>query len=168
MYKLIVCVDENYGIGLNNDMPWGRSLTTDLNFFKEKTLFQNVVMGSNTYSSIISSLGKPLPKRTSYVLSRKHTHSSPYEHVHFISDISMIPDNSFIVGGASIYEQFLKKNLIDEIFLTKINHSFKCDRFFPNIEKDENWILISEKKYSESELDAFSFSFLHYKKIKNN
>jgi dihydrofolate reductase len=50
-------------IGKGNDLPW--HFSTDLKFFKEKTLGHPVLMGRKTYQSILNRLGKPLPGRQS-------------------------------------------------------------------------------------------------------
>ena len=45
-------------------------------------------------------------------------------------------DTCWIIGGSDIYNYFLKKDLCDRIYLTQIENSFECDRFFPNIDKE--------------------------------
>ena len=56
----------------------------------------------NTYESI----GKPLLNRKNYVLSRDTSLS--IDGVTVIHDISQIPDDSFVIGGESIYKILLK------------------------------------------------------------
>ena len=65
-YKIIVAYDDKRGIGKGLDIPW--HISEDLKRFKELTLNQNIIMGSNTYQSIINMNGKPLPKRNNIVL----------------------------------------------------------------------------------------------------
>ena len=62
--KAIVCVDKNWGIGKNNDLLF--HFKEDMRHFKEYTLGNVVVMGSNTLISFPDS--KPLPGRTNIVL----------------------------------------------------------------------------------------------------
>jgi dihydrofolate reductase len=58
IFNLVVCVDNNYGIGLKNNMPW--KLSKDLKYFKDITTIKKddgskpnvVIMGNNTYNSI--------------------------------------------------------------------------------------------------------------------
>lgn len=38
IFNLIVCVDNNYGIGKNNNIPW--TFTKDLKYFKNTTSIQ--------------------------------------------------------------------------------------------------------------------------------
>ena len=63
--KAIVAVSENWGIGQDNELLF--HIPEDLKFFKEKTIGKVVVMGRNTLESLPG--GKPLPKRTTVVLS---------------------------------------------------------------------------------------------------
>ena len=164
MSKIIVCVDQNFGIGKDNDMPWGRSLQSDLDFFKETTINQNVLMGYNTFVSILESLGKPLPKRESYVLTSKQNLSPVHDNVHFINHFDEAPKDFIVVGGGSIYKHFLDNNLISEIHLTMIHESFECDTFFPNVLDSNKWEVLSKKDFEKDEKNAFDFSFLHLKR----
>ena len=75
IFNLIVCTDNNYGIGKNNDIPW--NFTKDLQYFKKLTIGnieseQNkcniVIMGNNTYKSIPSKY-RPLKERINIILS---------------------------------------------------------------------------------------------------
>src|ERR1700755_646233 len=63
----IVAIAKNFAIGKDGKLPWHYS--ADLKFFKQTTVHHAVVMGFNTWESI----GKPLPKRLSIVLSRKRS-----------------------------------------------------------------------------------------------
>ena len=60
----IAAVARNRGIGLNNKLPW--RIPEDFAFFKATTMGQVLLMGRKTYESI----GRPLPGRTTVVLSR--------------------------------------------------------------------------------------------------
>ena len=72
MLSLIVAVDDNFLIGNNNELPWYEP--NDLKYFKKVTTGKAVLMGYNTYLSIINRLGKPLPKRENYVLRMKRNY----------------------------------------------------------------------------------------------
>ena len=60
----LVAVSHDYVIGVDNDLPW--SLKDDLAHFKKYTLNKVIIMGCKTYESI----GRPLPNRINYVISR--------------------------------------------------------------------------------------------------
>ena len=60
MISMILAMDINNLVGKNNDLPW--HYPEDLQYFKNVTLNKKVLMGYNTYLSIVNRLGKPLPK----------------------------------------------------------------------------------------------------------
>ena len=65
MISLIFAMDINNLIGKDNDLPWHYS--EDLKYFKAVTSGKKVVMGENTFFSIVNRIGKPLPNRENYV-----------------------------------------------------------------------------------------------------
>ena len=70
--SIIVAAADNNVIGKDNKMPW--HIPEDFKHFKETTLGKPCIMGRKTYESIFDRLGKPLPGRTSIVITR----SPPY------------------------------------------------------------------------------------------
>src|SRR5437016_10683854 len=102
-FQAIAALSLNRVIGLGNKIPW--HLPEDFKWFKKMTTGQIIVMGRKTFESI----GKPLPNRTTIMLSRSQFH---YPGVQTISDLSQIDlaDETreiFICGGAEIYRQTL-------------------------------------------------------------
>src|SRR3954466_1550009 len=93
----------NRVIGAGNKIPW--HLPEDFKWFKKMTSGHVIVMGRKTFESI----GKPLPNRTTIVLSRN---SFSYPDVHTIGSIEELPAlvagrEVFICGGAQLYAQAL-------------------------------------------------------------
>ena len=156
--SIIVAVAENGVIGNGNDIPW--HIPEDFKFFKAKTMGKPCIMGRKTYESILSKLGKPLPGRTSIVISR-----SFYEHEGALSASSVQdaiataqkenPEEIMIIGGAQIYAQALEENLVDTIYLTRVHQSPDGDAFFPALSDD--WTETARE-------DHDGFSFLTYKR----
>ncbi len=114
-------------IGANGGIPWHYS--EDLKFFKRTTLGHVVLMGRTTYES----LGRPLPGRDNWVLSR----GSEIPNVRTFSSPSEIPQppadkTIFVIGGAQIYELLLP--LCSEILLTRIHQNYPGDTYFPEFE----------------------------------
>src|ERR1700722_8605981 len=68
---LIAAIAENGVIGRDNTLPW--RLKSDLAHFRAVTMGKPVVMGRKTFLSI----GKPLPGRTTIVVSRDRGFSAP-------------------------------------------------------------------------------------------
>src|SRR2546422_7854225 len=62
--KAIAAVSLNRVIGAGNKIPW--HLPEDFKWFKKMTTGHIIVMGRKTYESV----GKPLPNRTTIVLTR--------------------------------------------------------------------------------------------------
>ena len=107
MISLLVAVDEGNVIGRDNKLPW--HLPVDLKYFKNQTWGLPVVMGRKTFESI----GKPLPGRTSIVITRNKAWA--FEKVrtaHSITDaVSIAQDlgvkEIFVIGGAEIFNTVL-------------------------------------------------------------
>lgn len=115
--KLIVAADEEFGIARDGKIPW--STPNDQQFFKLMTYGSRVVMGRVTYESF----KKPLPGRISVVLSKS---SLTIEDYLKLSDEN---NNDWIIGGAEIYKEFLDRDLVTDIYISKIAGKFGCDKF---------------------------------------
>src|SRR5688572_2031269 len=99
-FKAIAAMSENRVIGNGNKIPW--HIPEDFKWFKQVTTGNVIVMGRKTFQSI----GKPLPNRTTIILSRTEY---SYPGLQTISSLTDLPDfpgqEVFIAGGAQIYEQ---------------------------------------------------------------
>lgn len=150
MLSAIVAIDNNNGIGKDNDLLYSHKL--DMKRFVEKTKGKTVIMGYKTWLS----LKKPfLPGRRNVVLFdaegpddipdifynaliqvddiEKLTWATP---LHFIENIRAYRDSEeefIIMGGANIYDRFYP--YLDKLYLTIFNRSEEADKFFPKI----NW-----------------------------
>ncbi len=130
--SMIACVGKNLELGKDNDLIW--HLPNDLKFFKEKTLNKTVVMGRNTFLS----LQKKLPKRRNIVLMLPSEEKiMDVDNFHSISEvldeIKKIDDEVFIIGGASIYRQFLP--YANKIYLTEVPMEAEATVYFPEFDK---------------------------------
>ena len=143
MYKLIAAADAKFGIGKDNTLPW--DFKEDMQFFHSKTSTTTdspkniLIMGRKTYESIPPA-HRPLKNRHNIVISRQKTqaHFPQADNLYFVNSINAaidlaesIPNKGeiFCIGGANIYNQFLERDLIDQILLTRIDADFKCDTF---------------------------------------
>jgi dihydrofolate reductase len=130
-FKAIAAMSLNRVIGAGGKIPW--HLAEDLKWFKKMTTGQVIVMGRKTFESI----GKPLPDRTTIVLSR-----SQFSHpgVKTVSDLSQIDLSDlavagrevFVCGGAQVYAQALP--LCSDLHLTLVKRVVEGDAFFPPFE----------------------------------
>ena len=126
--KAIAAMAENRVIGNKGQIPW--HLPEDFRWFKQATMGGVLVMGRKTYESI----GKPLPGRETYVLSRT---TRSIEGVHNFSNLDILQEidtekTIWIAGGAEIYEQMLP--LCQEIYLSRVHNSYQGDTKFPVFE----------------------------------
>lgn len=117
--KLIIACDPKGGIGYKNKLPWDK-IEGDLPRFKRLTKGSNVVMGRKTWESLPS---KPLPERRNIIVSKRGIPVHPG--VAVISNINLIPLNSWIIGGAELITNCF--HLIKEVHLTRVNKVYKCD-----------------------------------------
>lgn len=139
----ILNCDKNFGIGKKNGLLF--SLPLDMDFFRKTTLNHTVAMGENTLLSFPHQ--KPLKNRTNLVLSLEKDYEGVVTFHSFDDFINEIKRRSevedvYIIGGASIYRQTLP--FVDKVLLTKVEEDGGAEVFFPNIDKDENFVCIDE------------------------
>lgn len=135
MLSLIVAVDDNFLIGNGNKLPWYEP--EDLKYFKKVTLNKAVLMGYNTYLSIVNRLGHPLPKRKNYVLTEEKTLPLGGE---IVEDLEQLiedykDDELFIIGGKMVYTALLPR--VERLYLTRILGTHEGDVYFPKISFSE-------------------------------
>lgn len=157
--SLIVAFDENRLIGRDNGLPW--HLPADLKHFKTLTMGHHMIMGRKTFESI----GKPLPGRTSVIITRQTDYHADGCIVTQNFTEAMMQcsgqEEIFIIGGAQIFECTLP--LADTLYITQIHHTFEGDTFFPEIKSSE-WEEISRERHEGDEKNQWSYSFITYKK----
>ncbi len=155
--SLIVAMAKNRVIGIDNTLPW--RLPADLKHFKTLTMGHHIVMGRKTYESI----GKPLPGRTSVVVTRNPEYAAPGVIVasSLQAAISACGDDDeiFVIGGAELYQQAIA--LADRIYLTEIDADISGDAYFPEFKLDE-WLELSRDKHSQLEPQPLQFDFVVY------
>jgi dihydrofolate reductase len=149
-FKAIAAMAENRVIGNGPDIPW--HLPEDFKFFKATTIGHIVVMGRTTFQSI----GKPLPKRETIVVSRT---GFSYPGVRTVTSLSNIDVNAderevFICGGAQLYTEALPH--CSDLFLTHVKRVVEGDVFFPPFE--------SLFDQGESVTDNKDFRITHYRR----
>ncbi len=124
----VVAMAKNRVIGKDNKLPW--HFSADLKHFKTLTTGHTILMGRKTHESI----GKPLPNRENFVVSR--TEHQNGEHLRFFHSIdealkAVRTDRCYVIGGETIYRQTLNK--VDGIYLTSIDADYDGDVFYPEI-----------------------------------
>lgn len=160
MLSIIVAIAQNLAIGRNNDLLW--HLPADLKHFKQLTTGRTVVMGERTFLSLPH---RPLPNRRNIVITDKaDLQFDGCEMAHSIDEAARLcrPDEeSFVIGGGSIYRQFM--SLADTLHITWVYKNFEADTFFPAI--DENvWEAVEQSERQRDEASGLEFAFVTYKR----
>ena len=157
--SILVAMAKNRVIGRNNALPW--QLPPDLKRFKELTMGHHIVMGRKTYESI----GRPLPGRTSVIITRQPDYQVPGAIVVASIDQALkvcsagkeVDQEIFVIGGAQIYRQSL--GLCQRIYITEIQQEFDGDTLFPELNQQE-WREISREKYRLNDGDGLEYHFV--------
>lgn len=156
---LITAYDKNRLMGVNNSLPW--NIKEEMDFFKNTTLGNIVIMGYNTYIS----LKKPLKDRVNVVLTSKKI-TNPNIFCFFdvekcLNFCRTFNKQIFVIGGQKVYNYFLDNNLVDHMYISEIdtNNKYsgncvyfpKIDEFFWEkfliIQKDQFKVFYYKKKY---------------------
>ncbi len=132
--SMIAAVGQNNELGYRNRLIW--HLPKDLEFFKQMTLNKKIVMGRYTFFS----LPTILPDREHIIISTNNILNDNIKVYHsiedFIKEYEQTDEEIFIIGGASIYKEFIK--LCDNIYLTEIQkEAVNADTYFPEFDKDD-------------------------------
>ena len=162
--NLIVAVDKNWAIGLKGDLLV--SIPQDMKFFRETTKGKVVAMGRKTLESFPN--GLPLKNRVNIVLtSDKDYNGRGAIVVHTIEDMvkelqKYNEEDIFVIGGETIYRQLLP--YCDKAYITKIDHAYHADTYFPNLDNDPEWEMTQisdEQTYFDLE-----YVFTIYERVK--
>ena len=154
MIRAILACDENWGIGKDNDLPWPNN-PADLAWFKANTTDSTIVMGRNTWESLPF---KPLPNRHNVVVSNTMREQTGVEVVRpdiYKSRIITVnmSDNVWIIGGAKLINDSL--NILDEIWLSRINGCYDCDTFLPRDLIETTFELYSSQREGDVWIDKW-------------
>ena len=125
MLTIIVVTDRYGGIAREGGFPW--HCPADLKFFRTMTETSPMIMGRTTWDTL--PIG--VKARRCIVLSRDflvpawRNTKSVHETIRMALDAT---ENMYVIGGESIYRQFLPYCGI--IYRTIIPHNFHCDQSF--------------------------------------
>jgi len=137
--NLIAAVDSNWAIGNKNKLL--ASIPADMKFFRETTTGHVVVMGRKTLESFPN--GMPLKNRTNIVLTSNRNYCvKDAVIVHTLKELleelkKYDSEEIFVIGGGSVYQMMLP--YCDTAYITKIDHAYEADTYFPNLNQDEEW-----------------------------
>lgn len=135
LFDIIFATDEKGGFGYKGGLPWNNK--EDIEFYKNKTLGQCVIMGRNTYESVRG----PLKDRLNIVLS-KTKNNDDKENVIFIESLDkaltymmgrLEYENIFVIGGKYLIEEAYNHPNMRNIWYNKIEGTYSSDIKVENI-----------------------------------
>lgn len=154
--ELVVAVSENDVIGRANQLPW--RLPADLKHFKSLTMGHHILMGRKTYASI----GKALPGRTNWVLSRSGDFAPPdCKVVRSLREGQIGVGGEaplLVIGGAEIYRLCLPHAA--RIHLTLVHAKITDGDTFFSAWRDSEWTESSRERHEADAKNAYAYSFL--------
>ena len=157
--SIIVAKTPRGVIGVGGDLPW--HLSADLQRFKKLTMGCPIIMGRKTWQSI----GRPLPGRTSIVITRQPDFEAPGALVagSLPSALGVAGDaeEAFIIGGAAVYREALPS--ADRLYITLVDSDVEGDVFFPEFDESA-WELTEREDHPSDARNAHPCAFLRYEK----
>ena len=174
MFKMIAACTRKNGIGMKGKIPW--HLSPDLKRFKELTMGSGcnaVVMGRETWMSLPVE-ARPLKGRTNVILSSQGVDLEVHGECCDERSIFVAPDKKalmdlalsqswntvWIIGGESLYKQFMMCPSVSEIYVTEVDTEESCDRFFPRIpDHFDRWI---DKPWQSEPGTGLGYRYLRY------
>ena len=158
--NLIVAVDNNWAIGNKNQLLV--RIPNDHKHFREETTGKVVVLGRKTLETFPQ--GLPLKNRTNIILSKDRNYQvKDAIVVHSIEELleelkKYDDEDIYIIGGDSVYKQM--RPYCDVAHVTKIDHEYEADAYFPNLDKDEEWEIAADS--DEQTYFDIAYQFLKY------
>ena len=162
----VVALSNNNVIGVDNDLPW--NLKRDLLHFKEYTTNKIIIMGRKTYESI----GRPLPNRINYVVSRtidKIEGAFVFDSIDgAICDAKAycVEENLeeiVIIGGGFLFRDTI--SITNKLVLTKVDCEIDGDVFYPEIDLTD-WTEIDSKSFIKDADNDFNFIVSTYDRVR--
>lgn len=160
--NLIVAVDNNWAIGSRNQLLV--RIPNDHKHFREETTGKVVVLGRKTLETFPQ--GQPLKLRTNIILSRDRNYKVKDAIVvhsleELLEELRQYADKDiYIIGGDSVYRQLLP--YCDVAHVTKIDHAYEADAWFPNLDEDPDWEITADSE--EQTYFDIAYQFLKYER----
>ena len=159
--SFVVAYDRKRAIGKDNRLPW--RLPDDMRHVRDVTMGKPLIMGRRTWDSI----GRPLPGRTSIVLTRDpefrcegcliaRTPAEALKLAHAAPEI-------IVFGGARVFEEFLPR--ADRIYLTEVETEADADTYFPVLDATE-WREVERTRHPADERHVHAFSFVTLDRVR--
>lgn len=152
--SIITAIAKNGVIGKNSRLPW--DIPEDLDHFYRLIDGKSVIVGYNTYNSMGDCI-----KGAAHITLLSRNHSSKVSNCTVSDSIRGLlnkyqddPDEVMVIGGASVYRQFLP--FVNKMYLTLVDHHINGDVFFPAWRKEE-WSITKKRS---SQAGGYRYDFL--------
>jgi len=153
-------MSRNRVIGAKGAIPW--HLPEELKRFKQLTMGHHIIMGRKTWESI----GRPLPGRTSVIVTRQAGYSASGAIVTHSLDEAISKcgndDEVFVIGGAELYALALAR--AGRLYLTLVDADVEGDTYMPQIETGK-WREIASGSFPANNRHAFPYQCVTYERI---
>lgn len=159
--KAIAAVDNNWAIGYKGRLLV--SIPNDMKMFRNETTGKVIVLGRKTLETFPN--GLPLKNRTNIILTKDKNYKVKdaiivHDQDELFEELKKYDsDDIYIIGGESVYKQFVK--YCDTAIITKIDENYQSDAYFPNLDKDDNWKVVAESE--EQTYFSVEYVFREYK-----
>jgi dihydrofolate reductase len=165
MFKIIACINQKRALGKDGNLLF--HIGNDLANFKRMTVGNVVIMGRKTFESLPN--GEPLKDRINIILtsSEEFGVDEKYNNVYIVHSVEDVIElceafftdkELFIIGGETLYRQFMERNLVSEMRLTVVKDDTDGDVFFPEY-SEEDWYTYYKSMAQVSSWEGVDKSF---------
>ena len=164
-FKIIACINQKRVLGNEGKLLY--HIGNDLANFKRMTVGNVVIMGRKTFESLPN--GVPLKDRVNIIITADEEYGvdAKFENVYIVHSVedaielcdAFFSDKEvFVIGGESIYRQFMEKDLVGEMRLTIVNDDTEGDAVFPEY-NEEDWYVYYKSMAQVSSWEGVDKSF---------
>lgn len=160
--NMIVAVDNNWAIGNKGSLLV--RIPNDHKMFRQETHGKVVVLGRKTLETFPQ--GKPFPGSKNIILSTNINYRvKDADVVHNLEELleelkKYNDDDVYVIGGESVYRMMLP--YCDVIHVTKIDHDYEADAYFPNLDMLKEWEITAEGE--EQTYFDIAYEFVKYER----
>jgi dihydrofolate reductase len=160
MISIIVAVSDDWGIGRDNQLLW--YIPEDLKRFKKLTIGNAVIMGKKTWESLPK---KPLPGRKNIVMTDMPGECIECSVTAYSVDDALskceMGEEVFVIGGGSIYRQFIP--IADRLYITHVHRNAPADVYFPKIDR-RIWKVIEKEEHKSALEHGIPYTYVVYER----
>ena len=164
-FKIIACINQKRVLGNEGKLLY--HIGNDLANFKRMTVGNVVIMGRKTFESLPN--GTPLKDRVNIIVTSDEEYGvdAKFDNVYIVHSVedavelcdAFFSDKEvFVIGGESIYRQFMEKDLVNEMRLTIVNDDTEGDAVFPEY-NEEDWYVYYKSMAQVSSWEGVDKSF---------